>query len=195
MIAGTKGSPVKVILPLSVWYTTGLRHRRSGGGHHAGQSLRPFCRKKSPVRDGAWHAGTRLGADQRDAWLARTAQKPYPRTGLFATVSDLLSHVVCRIQPSVRAAYRDHEDPGGASLIARSHKRNGVETHPSAALVRSRAAGLAPVSEPREGVRAPWWPGERVQMMDGHGLAASDRRLKPLREGQGGALPGQSWVG
>jgi len=27
-----------------------------------------------------------LGADQRDAWYARTAQKPYTRTRLFSTV-------------------------------------------------------------------------------------------------------------
>jgi hypothetical protein len=31
-------------------------------------------------------------------------------------------------------------------------------------------------------------------MIDGHGIAASDRRLKPLREVQGGALPGKSLV-
>src|SRR5712691_4808398 len=55
-------SPVKVILPLSICYTPGLRHRLSGGGHHAGQSVRTFCGEKSPFRDGAWHAGTRLGS-------------------------------------------------------------------------------------------------------------------------------------
>src|SRR5262245_36844444 len=56
-------SPVKVvILPLSVWYTTGLRHRLSGGGHHAGQSVRTFCREKPYFCDGAWHAGTRPGS-------------------------------------------------------------------------------------------------------------------------------------
>src|SRR4029453_9490159 len=53
------GSPVKVIRPLSFCYTTGLLHRRSGGGHHAGQSVRTFCGEKSHFRDGAGHAGTR----------------------------------------------------------------------------------------------------------------------------------------
>src|SRR2546425_12200035 len=57
-----RASPVKVILPLSICYTTGLRHRLSGGGHHAGQSVRTFCGEKSHFRDGAWHAGTRLGS-------------------------------------------------------------------------------------------------------------------------------------
>ena len=77
-----------------------------------------------------------LGADQRDAWFARTAQKPSTRTVLFSMVSDILSHVVFRIKPSGRAAYRDHEDKVGASLISLSNKLNGVETHTSAELVR-----------------------------------------------------------
>ena len=50
-----------------------------------------------------------LGAEQLDAWFARTAQKQYTRTVLFSTVYDILSQVVFRIKPSVRAAYRDHE--------------------------------------------------------------------------------------
>ena len=77
-----------------------------------------------------------LGADQLDAWFARTAQKQYPRTVLFSTVSDILSQVVLRIKPSVRAAYREQEDTVGASRIAVDNKRNGVETPPAAALVR-----------------------------------------------------------
>jgi hypothetical protein len=45
-----------------------------------------------------------LGAEQLDAWFARTAQKPYTRTVLFSTVYAILSQVVFRIKPSVRAA-------------------------------------------------------------------------------------------
>src|SRR5882672_4058114 len=54
-------SPVKVTHPLAVCYTPGLRHRLSGGGHHAEQSVRTFCEEKSDLCDGAWHAGTRPG--------------------------------------------------------------------------------------------------------------------------------------
>ena len=54
-----------------------------------------------------------LGADQLDAWFARTAQKQYTRTLLFSTVYDILSQVVFRIKPSVRAAYQDHTDTVG----------------------------------------------------------------------------------
>ena len=77
-----------------------------------------------------------LGADHLNAWFERTAQKQYTRTLLFSTVYDLLSQVVFRIKPSVRAAYRDREDEVGASLISVYNKLNGLETHTSAALVR-----------------------------------------------------------
>jgi len=135
-----------------------------------------------------------LGADQLDAWFARTAQKQYTRTVLFSTVYDLLSQVVFRIKPSVRAAYRDQEDKVGASLISLYNKLNGVETHTSAELVRYSAAALAPLIEQLDGGRAPWLPGYRVKIVDGKCIEASDRRLKALREGQGGALPGKSLV-
>src|SRR5262245_31126359 len=79
-----------------------------------------------------------LDADQLDAWFARTAQKQYTRTLLFSTVYDLLSQVVFRIKPSVRAAYRERDDVG-ASLISVYNKLNGLETQTSAALVRYSA--------------------------------------------------------
>jgi DDE family transposase len=135
-----------------------------------------------------------LGAEQLDAWFARTAQKQYTRTVLFSTVYDILSQVVFRIKPSVRAAYRDHEDQVGASLISLYNKLNGVETHTSAELVRYSAAVLAPLIEQLDGGHAPWLPGYRVKIIDGNCIEASDRRLKPLREVQGGALPGKSLV-
>ena len=40
-----------------------------------------------------------LGADQLDAWFARTAQKQYTRTVLFSTVYDVLSQVVFLSSP------------------------------------------------------------------------------------------------
>ena len=77
-----------------------------------------------------------LGAEQLDAWFARTAQKQYTRTLLFSTVYELLSQVVFRIKPSIRAAYQDRENDVEAFLISVYNKLNGVETHTSAELVR-----------------------------------------------------------
>jgi hypothetical protein len=135
-----------------------------------------------------------LGAEQLDAWFARTAQKQYTRTLLFSTVYDVLSQVVFRIKPSVRAAYRDQEDGVGASLISVYNKLNGVETHTSAELVRYSASVLTPVIVQLAGERTPWLPGYRVKILDGNCLEASERRLKALRDVQGGALPGKSLV-
>ncbi len=135
-----------------------------------------------------------LGAEQLDAWLARTAQKQSTRTVLFSTVYDILSHGVFRIQPSVRAAYRDHAAQVGAALISVYNTRNGGETHPAAELVRYSASVLTPFMEQLDGARVSWVPGDRVNILAGTCLEARDRRLKAWREVQGGALPGQSLV-
>ena len=135
-----------------------------------------------------------LGADQLDAWFARTAQKQYTRTLLFSTVYDVLSQVVFRIKPSVRAAYREREDEVATSLISVYNKLNGLETHTSAELVRYSASVLTPLIEQLDGERAPWLPGHRVKIIDGNCLEASERRLQALREVQAGALPGKSLV-
>jgi len=135
-----------------------------------------------------------LGAEQLDTWFARTAQKQYTRTVLFSTVYDVLSQVVFRIKPSVRAAYRDREEKMGVSLISLYNKLNGVETHTSAELVRYSATELTPLIAHLAGARALWLPGYRVKIIDGNCLEASDRRLKALREVPGGALPGKSLV-
>jgi len=135
-----------------------------------------------------------LGAEQLDAWFARTAQKQYTRTVLFSTVYDVLSQVVFRIKPSVRAAYRDQEEQVGASIISLYNKLNGVETHTSAELVRYSTTVLAPLIEQLDGRRVSWLPGYRVKILDGNCIEASDRRLKVLRDVEGGALPGKSLV-
>jgi hypothetical protein len=135
-----------------------------------------------------------LGADQLDAWFARTAQKQYTRTVLFSTVYDILSQVVFRIKPSVRAAYQDHKDQVGASLISLYNKLNGVETHTAAELVRYSAAAVRPLIAQLDGERSPWLPGYRVKILDGNCIEASERRLKVLREVHAGALPGKSLV-
>jgi hypothetical protein len=135
-----------------------------------------------------------LGTDQLDTWFAQTAQKQYTRTVLFSTVYDILSQVVFRLKPSVRAAYRAQEDTVGASLISVYNKLNGVETHTAAALVRYSATALRPLITQLGGERSPWLPGYRVKILDGNCIEASERRLKVLREVQAGALPGKSLV-
>jgi hypothetical protein len=77
-----------------------------------------------------------LGADRLDQWFERTAKNQYTRELFFSTVYDLMSQVVFRVQPSVRAAYLAQEADVGTSIVSVYNKLNGLETHTSAELVR-----------------------------------------------------------
>jgi hypothetical protein len=104
-----------------------------------------------------------LGAYPLDLWYERTAQKPYTRDLLFATISDLMSQVIFRIQPSVHAAYRAHEAQVGTSVVSVYNKLQEIETHTSTELVRYSARQLQPLIEHVGGARAPWLPGYQVK--------------------------------
>jgi hypothetical protein len=53
---------------------------------------------------------------------------------------------------------------------------------------------VAPLLAHLDGAHAPWLRGDRVHILAGNCLAASERRRKALREVQAGALPGNSLV-
>ena len=135
-----------------------------------------------------------LGAAQLDQWYEQTAQKQYTRELLFSTVYDLLSQVVFRVQPSVRAAYQAQEDDVATSVVSVYNKLKGIETHTSAELVRYSARELAPLIEQMGAERQPWLAGYRVKIVDGNCIEASEHRLKALRDVGAGALPGKSLV-
>jgi hypothetical protein len=135
-----------------------------------------------------------LGPDPLDLWYERTAKKQYTRALLFSTISDLMSQVVLRLQPSVHAAYRAHEARVGTSVSSVYNKLQEIEPHTSAGLVRYSAHQLAPVIEPLGGERDPWLSGYQVKSIDGNCIAASEHRLSVLRGMDAGALPGQSLV-
>ncbi|PON09884.1 hypothetical protein C2W62_24160 [Candidatus Entotheonella serta] len=69
-----------------------------------------------------------LGADQLNQFYDRTATHQYTRGLLFSTVYDLMSDVVFRHQPSVRAAYQARASDMGTSLTSVYNKLNGLET-------------------------------------------------------------------
>ena len=135
-----------------------------------------------------------LGADQLDQFYERTANTQYTRELLFSTVYDLMSDVVFRYQPSVRAAYRARAPEMATSLTSVYNKLSGLETHTSSELVRYSAAAFTPLIEQVGGVREPWLEGYRVKIIDGNCLEATQRRLAALREAHGAALPGKSLV-
>jgi hypothetical protein len=61
---------------------------------------------------------------------------------LFSTLVNLLSFVVCGIQPSVNAAYKAKAAEINVTRSAVCQKLNGIETQVSAALLRETAAEL-----------------------------------------------------
>src|SRR5262249_44572043 len=135
-----------------------------------------------------------LGAEQLNQFYERTANNPYTRARLFSTVYELMSAVVLRHQPSVRAAYQARARDITTSLASVYNKLNGWETHTSSELVRYSAAPFAPLIAQGGGERAPWLAGHRGKIIDGNCLEASQRRLGALRAGPAAALPGTSLV-
>lgn len=105
-----------------------------------------------------------------------------------------MSQGVFRLPPSVHAAYRAQEAPGGTSVVSVDHTLQEIEPHTSAAWVRESAHQLAPLSAPLGGDREPWLSGSQVKSIDGHGREASAQRLEGLRRVDAGALPGKSLV-
>src|SRR5512135_1237640 len=105
------------------------------------------------------------------------AEKPFTNKLLFSTIVDLMSVVVCRIRPSIHAAFQAR-----------------AETVVAAALVHAVAARLAPVIDARNGARPDGLPGSRVRILDGNHLPGSEHRRKELRTIRAGALPGPALV-
>lgn len=127
-------------------------------------------------------------------WFDRSATRQYPRRRLFSSVVDLMAWVVCRVRPSLHAAYPGGEEPLEGSLRSRYEKVERMETGVSEALVRHTAQELPPVIEALEAELPAWVPGYRVKILDGNHLAGTEHRLKPLRMTRAGALPGQARV-
>ena len=129
-----------------------------------------------------------------DQLFEDVAQKQFTHKLLFSTIVDLMSVVVCRIRPSIHAAFQARAETVGATIDAVYDKLDGTETAVSAALVQTVAARLTPVIDAMGGGRADWLPGYRVRVLDGNHLPGSEHRLKELRTIRAGALPGQALV-
>ncbi|MDR1140731.1 MAG: hypothetical protein LBL62_03495, partial [Planctomycetaceae bacterium] len=59
---------------------------------------------------------------------------------MFSSIVGLMLLVVCKIRPSVRAAYRSHAGETAASLTSFYDKLNGLALSVSEALVRETAS-------------------------------------------------------
>jgi hypothetical protein len=135
-----------------------------------------------------------LNATSLDALFKAHASAQYEYKITFSALVDLMSLVVCQVYRSVNSAYAKSKDKLRASLVAVYGKLNRMELPIIVALVADTARRLgAVVTELRAEFPSPV-PGYRVRIIDGNHLAATERRLKVLREQASAPLPGQALV-
>ena len=128
--------------------------------------------------------------------FADTARRQYTRNLLFSDIVDVMGGVVCQVFPSVNAAYQKLRGRFTVSRRAVYDKINLVEPCVTRQVVVQTAQRLSPVVkklQKRVG-RKPCLPGFEVRILDGNHAAATEHRLRELREIAAGPLPGQTLV-
>jgi len=135
-----------------------------------------------------------LSPERVDDVFARSAVRQRPSELLFSSVADLMGLVVCRIRPSVHAAYQARAESLQVSLAALYDKLRGIETHVSRVLVRETAERMGAIVSQTGGTLPELLPGYRVLIADGNHLPATERRLKELRTRNVAPLPGHATV-
>jgi hypothetical protein len=129
-----------------------------------------------------------------DELFERSAKNQYTRELLFSTVVNLMSLVVCGVHPSVHAAHQASVEKIGVSVTSVYNKINGIEPSTSGELVREVAASMEATIRHLNATMPDLLPGYRVKIIDGNAIAATEHRLKALREISSAPLPGQSLV-
>jgi len=135
-----------------------------------------------------------LAPDALNALFATCAEHQYTRQLLFSSVVDMMGLVVCKIHPSINAAYQKVAKTLPVSLTSLYNKINGLEPAVVGALVNHTAGRLGSVIDAMDGRMPPLLPGYRVRILDGNHLAATERRLAVLRGSWAGPLPGHALV-
>ena len=133
-----------------------------------------------------------LTPQRLDALFAKTAESQYVKKLLFSTTVDLMALVVCRVQPSVHAAYQAKKEEVGVSIRALYDKLQCLELGISQALVRHTADRLEPIIRQMKGTKPPLLTGYKAKILDGNHLASTERRPEILRDVAAGCLPGQT---
>jgi IS4 transposase len=129
-----------------------------------------------------------------DELFESVAERQYTRDLLFSSIVELMSLVVCGIQPSINAAYTKNAVAINVSLKALYGKIERLETAVGSALVGLSGERLSPVITAMGGGLAPFLPGYRTKLLDGNHLPGTEHRIKELRTIRAGALPGHSLV-
>jgi IS4 transposase len=133
-----------------------------------------------------------LPAQWVDEVFEANRQRQYPRELLMSSVVELMLLVSLGLRPTLHAAARKMEQLP-VSLTALYDKVNRTEPQVLRALVQGSAARLAPVIAEVGGAPLSL-PGWQLRIIDGNHLPASEKRLAPLREQRGAAMPGHTLV-
>jgi IS4 transposase len=122
------------------------------------------------------------------------ASKQYSQQLLFSTIVQLLSLVVCRVRPSVHAAYQFMSDLINVTPKSIYNKLNATEPCIAEALVRESSSRMAAIIDELPQSLTPLFSGLKTRIVDGNHLAATEHRLEPLRTIGGAPLPGMALV-
>ena len=133
-----------------------------------------------------------VSAERLDDLFARTAVRQRSKELLFSTVADLMGLVVCRVRPSMHAAFQSRDV--GVTIKAVYDKLQRIEPAVSRAMVQDTAQRMAKIIGHMEGGLPGLLPGYRVKILDGNHLPRTQRRLKELRTRNVAPLPGHSLV-
>ena len=114
-----------------------------------------------------------------DQLFEDVTERQYTRDLLFSSIVELMSLVVCRIQPSINAAYVKNAVPINVSLQALYRKIGRIETPVGSALVRTSDERLAPVITALGGELTPFLPGYRTRLIRDSGVLQGGRSLPP----------------
>ena len=136
--------------------------------------------------------GLALDARWLDELFEQNSERQYTRELLFSTTVDLMSVVAVGMQPSLHAAVKAAKDLP-VSMTAVYDKVNRTEPGLVRALVSGSAQRLTPVIQAMSPKRKMSVPGYRLRILDGNHLAASQKRLKPLRGFRGARCRVNPW--
>ena len=109
-----------------------------------------------------------MGAPVLDEIFEQASDKQYTNNLLFSSTFSLMNLVVCKVHPSIHAAYQEHQQEIETSITSVYNKLNGIEVSTSRALVVETATNLAQSVRQMKGECPAWLPGYKVKILDGN---------------------------
>lgn len=135
-----------------------------------------------------------LSPDKLEAISQKNVRTQRQRHITFSLIVELMLLVACQIRPKIHSAYKGWHAELPFTVDAVYDKIAGIELPVSEALVRDTAQNMIEVLREIQSPAPELFPGYRLRIVDGNKIAATDRRLKALREQSAAPLPGFALV-